>query len=431
MPRFAPFALLVQLLLLLLGGTAAVAETTRTLWSKDIVPLAPTMQSTLAVPPFDGRHVIVPQGSGSIMALDVHSGAVQWTYNGLNETNQTINQISVIPTQAVIVWAASGIVALDLHTGEELWSNSSFSTFSVLATPDAVLLYGSSWTPYLVALSTSTGAILYRYTFGPDTSISVPTACGLDLACWAHFPNNGTHAEAVVFDLKSGTVRYTTPLPISSSSELKDLLTTASHTYAVYQNYIDTWRVGIAIAAIDLLSGAVVWSYDLPQAAASGSYPASTGDGVVTVLIDLADDDGVTTTVNLLAFDQRTGAVTLNSTTNYTTTNPFPTFSETHEGRIWVGQVIPPLNLTGFDMATGQTIGSLTAPTSNLPPVYIAGKKGPRWVVPNPSGLTVWSGLTGAFESSVTAIEGIMSVQAATDGLVIVTTNTSVIALQP
>lgn len=132
MPRFAS---VVALVLLLLGSTAAdafqdsVDRKTEMLWSTNIVPL---VQS---VPPdishfSDDSHIVVLQDSGSIVSLDPNTGAVQWTYTGLNSTGQIINQIHV--NRDVVVIYANSIVTLNITSGAALWSMNNFYPVGVL-----------------------------------------------------------------------------------------------------------------------------------------------------------------------------------------------------------------------------------------------------------------------------------------------------------
>lgn len=417
---------------MLLGALTVVAQTTPTVWTRNIVPLQQTSAPVVSasVP----RYVVVAQDIGTIVAMDTKNGNILWTYTVLNETQQAIYQISTDLTAAVVVWAASGIVALDPASGEALWTNFTIVASSVLASDDAVLVrtYNS-----LIALSTTTGEQLYVRS--QDTMpVSSPIRCGLVDACLLQFPVGGI-GELVVFNLRTGnqsfdatTLRHANPQYVKRFDAVD-----ATSVIVVYEEHVGFSRAGIAIVCVSLMNGDVSWSYSLPHLGQSIVSPPDTTGGVLAVMADLRWSDGPSSTPDLLVYQLHTGELLLNSTVNATAEGRFPSFIEMHTAHIWVGQRTPTsVTLTAFDMVTGLPVCGIMTPTTQTPAlqrsiVYVPSGEGPRWVIPYSTGVTVWNALTGTFSSQTTNFAGIVNIQRTFGGKIIVSSYTAVVELQP
>lgn len=431
-------AALSIVILMILGGSACAHDATTTdaatriLWKTSIVPVV--QSAPIAVDAtIDSDYMIVVQGEGTVTGFDGRTGATLWTYAGLNATGLNIQQVTQVPKKStVIILAVFAIVALDVRTGVPLWMNMNLpdSANSVLATEDVVLisLYAS-----MMAYDTTTGASLYNRT--QTSTITQPVSCGVRWACWTQFPSSEVNGEVVILDLQLGTVSHSTSLPITTEGFVKQFLVTDSHFIVCYDRYVDFWRFGFGVAAVDIATGGIAWVQNLPQAADTNWNPAAIGDGTLGMMINLQGPDGPSAVSQILGVDPYSGALLF--TRNISTMNPSfidaPTWLSIGDGRLWVGMVSPLARFVAFDLVTGMVLNvNFTAPTAMVPLAILApgtASSGPCWIVSNLVGVTVWSALNGAFVSRTTKLSGISNAQTTIGGGRVVLTGTDAVAV--
>jgi outer membrane protein assembly factor BamB len=171
-----------------------------------------------------GKLFIVTK-TNSVIALNQADGSAAWTFRGVSSRANLLASASpaVSGNTVVVPTSAGDIVALDAATGTQRWIASIAGggrTLAVTGIGDASAspvivgdtVYATGAGGRLVALSLSNGSQIWAAALG---SAHTPIVSG-DAVFIVDLDNN-----AVAFDRRTGTVRWSTPLPVIRDGNLR------------------------------------------------------------------------------------------------------------------------------------------------------------------------------------------------------------------
>jgi len=194
------------------------SEPTRTRWQLE-APRDGTGDRTRTAPVVAGRTVFTVNRDGNLLAVDLPSGTVEWSYT----VSGAVQVAPAVTDDGVFLGTSEGkIVSLDRANGEERWSIGVDTGVSTPAVRDGRVYLGQSGseTAEVLAFDAVSGDSLWRTTVPKTGSVFRPTEITLPTPAVAgetvvvniqNLKGSGT-SGLVALNAEDGTKRWETPL---------------------------------------------------------------------------------------------------------------------------------------------------------------------------------------------------------------------------